>query len=409
MLEGRRSHRPVPADPPGRRPGPLPSPEQARPGDRGRGRRGLHRRTHPRLRGVRGRRPHGRLGRDPHRDGPHPREIDEALRLVLSSQRTIVCWAMGLTQHKHSVPTIQKRSSSCCCAVHRPSRRGRLPGRGHSNVQGDRTMGIFERPAPAFLTPWRRSSASPSPREHGYDVKLAIRALRDGDAEGLLRHGRQLRLRLPRHRRHRGRHAPRPPHGARLDQLNRSHVVTGARALILPTLGRTERDLQGGGEQFVTVEDSDGMVHASRGRLEPASEHLLSEPGHRLPPRPPRRPRRLLPHPLGGVREGLRHDPRPHRARGPRLRRLQRARRRPRRLRPPPRPPRRTPLPHRDRQGQLHRRARRVPEAPRRPPPPDPSARTTSTTPPSTASTTATGASRTAAEWSSSTPRTPAR
>ncbi|MFE0730471.1 FdhF/YdeP family oxidoreductase [Streptomyces antibioticus] len=206
-------------------------------------------------------------------------EIERALEMVLASERTIVCWAMGLTQHKHSVPTIREVVNFLLLRgdIGRPGA-GVCPVRGHSNVQGDRTMGIFERPAPAFLDALEKEFGFAPPRAHGFDVVRAIRALRDGEAKLFFAMG--------------GNFVSASPdtdvteaamRRARLTvhvstKLNRSHVVTGARALILPTLGRTERDVQGGGEQFVTVEDSMGMVHASRGRLAPASPHLLSEP-----------------------------------------------------------------------------------------------------------------------------------
>ncbi|GAA4817185.1 FdhF/YdeP family oxidoreductase [Streptomyces ziwulingensis] len=206
-------------------------------------------------------------------------EIERALEMVLASRRTIVCWAMGLTQHKHSVPTIREVVNFLLLRgnIGRTGA-GVCPVRGHSNVQGDRTMGIFERPAPAFLDALEKEFGFTPPRAHGFDVVRAIRALRDGEAKVFFAMGGNFVAASPdtdvteaAMRR------------ARLTvhvstKLNRSHAVTGARALILPTLGRTERDLQGGGEQFVTVEDSMGMVHASRGRLEPASRHLLSEP-----------------------------------------------------------------------------------------------------------------------------------
>lgn len=205
-------------------------------------------------------------------------EIERALAMVLDSRRTIVCWAMGLTQHKHSVPTIQEVVNFLLLRgnIGRPGA-GVCPVRGHSNVQGDRTMGIFERPAPAFLDALEEEFGFAPPREHGLDVVRAIRALRDGQAKVFFAMGGNFVSATPdtdvteaAMRR------------ARLTvhvstKLNRSHAITGARALILPTLGRTERDLQAGGEQFVTVEDSMGMVHASRGRLEPASPQLLSE------------------------------------------------------------------------------------------------------------------------------------
>ncbi|MDX3230938.1 FdhF/YdeP family oxidoreductase [Streptomyces sp. ME19-01-6] len=206
-------------------------------------------------------------------------EIDRALRMVLASKRTIVCWAMGLTQHKHSVPTIREVVNFLLLRgnVGRPGA-GVCPVRGHSNVQGDRTMGIFERPAPAFLDALEREFGFAPPREHGLDVVRAIGALRDGHAKVFFAMGGNFVAASPDTE-----VTEAAMRRARLTvhvstKLNRSHVITGARALILPTLGRTERDLQGGGEQFVTVEDSMGMVHASRGRLAPASPGLLSEP-----------------------------------------------------------------------------------------------------------------------------------
>lgn len=211
-------------------------------------------------------------------------EIDRTLAMVLASKRTIVCWAMGLTQHKHSVPTIQEVVNFLLLRgnIGRPGA-GVCPVRGHSNVQGDRTMGIFERPAPAFLDALEKEFGFAPPREHGLDVVRAIRALRDGQAKVFFAMGGNFVSATPdtdvteaAMRR------------ARLTvhvstKLNRSHVITGARALILPTLGRTERDVRTGhdgapAEQFVTVEDSMGMVHASRGRLAPAGPQLLSEP-----------------------------------------------------------------------------------------------------------------------------------
>lgn len=206
-------------------------------------------------------------------------DIEQCLRMVLASERVIVCWAMGLTQHKHSVPMIREVVNFLLLRgnIGRPGA-GVCPVRGHSNVQGDRTMGIFERPAPAFLDALEAEFGFAPPREHGYDVVRAIRALRDGKAKVFFAMGGNFVSASPDTE-----VTEAAMRRARLTvhvstKLNRSHTVTGARALILPTLGRTERDVQGGVEQFVTVEDSMGMVHASRGRLEPASPHLLSEP-----------------------------------------------------------------------------------------------------------------------------------
>ncbi|MEU0911578.1 FdhF/YdeP family oxidoreductase [Streptomyces althioticus] len=205
--------------------------------------------------------------------------VERFLRMVLDSERIVVCWAMGLTQHKHSVPMIREIVNFLLLRgnIGRPGA-GVCPVRGHSNVQGDRTMGIFERPAPAFLDALQKEFGFEPPREHGYDVVRAIRALRDGEAKVFFAMGGNFVSASPDTE-----VTEAAMRRARLTvhvstKLNRSHAVTGARALILPTLGRTERDLQASGEQFVTVEDSMGMVHASRGRLEPASPHLLSEP-----------------------------------------------------------------------------------------------------------------------------------
>lgn len=206
-------------------------------------------------------------------------DIERALAMVLASKRTIVCWAMGLTQHKHSVVTIREVVNFLLLRgnIGRPGA-GVCPVRGHSNVQGDRTMGIFERPAPAFLDALDREFGITSPRHHGYDVVRAIRALRDGDAKVFFAMGGNFVSASPDTE-----VTEAAMRTARLTvhvstKLNRSHAVTGARALILPTLGRTDKDVQAGGRQVVTVEDSMGMVHASRGNLAPASPHLLSEP-----------------------------------------------------------------------------------------------------------------------------------
>ncbi|NKI41317.1 FdhF/YdeP family oxidoreductase [Streptomyces physcomitrii] len=206
-------------------------------------------------------------------------EVEKALALVLASRRTVVCWAMGLTQHKHAVPTIREVVNFLLLRGNIGRRgAGVCPVRGHSNVQGDRTMGIFERPAPAFLDALEKEFGFAPPRAHGLDVVRSIEALRDGRAGVFFAMGGNFVAASPDTE-----VTEAAMRRARLTvhvstKLNRSHVVTGARALILPTLGRTERDVQAGGEQFVTVEDSMGMVHASRGGLKPASSTLLSEP-----------------------------------------------------------------------------------------------------------------------------------
>jgi anaerobic selenocysteine-containing dehydrogenase len=198
-------------------------------------------------------------------------------RLFAYSPATIVCWAMGLTQQRGSVSTIREIVNVQLLRgmIGKPGA-GLCPVRGHSNVQGDRTMGIVEHP-PAWAAELGRSFGIEVPAHSGHDTVDAIRAMRDGRVRVFLGLG--------------GNFAAATPdtevteaalRGCGLTvqistKLNRSHVVAGEEALILPCLGRTERDVQSSGEQFVTVEDSMSAVHASRGRLEPASPQLLSE------------------------------------------------------------------------------------------------------------------------------------
>ena len=190
----------------------------------------------------------------------------------------IVCWAMGITQHRHAVATIQDMLNVLLLGGHigRPGA-GVCPVRGHSNVQGDRTMGIFERPSAAFLDALDAEFGIRAPREHGVDAVESVRALRDGRAKVFFAMGGNFVRAMSD-----SEVTESALEAADLTchvstKLNRSHTVTGREALILPTLGRTERDDQLTGEQVVTVEDSMAMVHASRGRLAPASDTLLSE------------------------------------------------------------------------------------------------------------------------------------
>jgi formate dehydrogenase major subunit len=208
-----------------------------------------------------------------------PREQIAALgRLMVESKRTIICWAMGLTQHRHAVATIREITNTLLLRgmIGKPGA-GVCPVRGHSNVQGDRTMGIWEKPPERFLANLEREFALPMPREHGYDTVNALRAMSEGKAKVFIAVGGNFASATP----------DTPVTEAALrscrltvqvsTKLNRSHVVPGRTALILPTLGRTELDVLHGNPQFVTVEDSMSVVHRSRGRLTPASEHLLSE------------------------------------------------------------------------------------------------------------------------------------
>jgi molybdopterin-dependent oxidoreductase alpha subunit len=205
-------------------------------------------------------------------------EIEAVHAQVLRSRKVIVCWAMGLTQHKHGVPTIREIVNFLMLRgnIGRPGA-GVCPVRGHSNVQGDRTMGIWERVPQSFLDALEREFGFTPPSRHGLDSVNAIRAMRDGRARLFVgvagnfvraspdSHATEEALRRCRLTAHIS------------TKLNRSHTVCGETALILPTLGRSDRDVQAGGEQFVTVEDSMSEVHVSRGRLAPASPGLLSE------------------------------------------------------------------------------------------------------------------------------------
>ncbi|MFE9422859.1 FdhF/YdeP family oxidoreductase [Kitasatospora sp. NPDC006697] len=205
-------------------------------------------------------------------------QIEQLAELVLRSRKVIVCWAMGLTQHKHAVPTIREVVNFLLLRgnVGRPGA-GVCPVRGHSNVQGDRTMGIFERPAPAFLDALGKEFGFEPPRHHGLDSVDTIRAMRDGRVKVFFAMGGNFVAATPDTLVTEAamRRCALTVHVS--TKLNRSHLVTGARALILPTLGRTDRDRTERGDQFVTVEDSMGMVHSSQGRLRPPAPGLLSE------------------------------------------------------------------------------------------------------------------------------------
>lgn len=205
-------------------------------------------------------------------------EIEDFVGDVLAADKVIVCWAMGLTQHKQAVATIREVVSFLLLRgnVGRPGA-GACPVRGHSNVQGDRTMGIWERPTDAFLDALGTEFDFEPPRAHGYDVVDTVRALRDGHLRVFMAVGGNFAAATPDSAVTEAalREVPLTVHVS--TKLNRSHVLPGRRSLVLPCLGRTERDRTGGREQVVTVEDSMSVVHTSRGRLDPASDSLRSE------------------------------------------------------------------------------------------------------------------------------------
>jgi molybdopterin-dependent oxidoreductase alpha subunit len=206
-------------------------------------------------------------------------ELEKAAEIFIASERTIFCWAMGLTQHRNAVANIQEIVNLMLLRgqIGKPGS-GLCPVHGHSNVQGDRTVGIWERPSAAFLDRLGEEFDFEPPRNHGFDTVKAIQAMHEGQGRVFFALGGNFlsatpdteftaaalrRCRLTAHV---------------STKLNRSHLITGDRALILPCLGRTEIDVQAGGPQLVTTENSMGVVQTSRGSLEPASPELLSEP-----------------------------------------------------------------------------------------------------------------------------------
>ncbi|MGW5105979.1 FdhF/YdeP family oxidoreductase [Nocardia sp. NPDC004123] len=205
-------------------------------------------------------------------------QIEQTAAALIESKRTIICWAMGLTQQTHGVATIQDAVALLLMRgmIGKPGA-GVCPVRGHSNVQGDRTMGIWEKMPDAFLDALDTEFSITSPRKHGLDAVDSIRAMRDGAASVFIAMGGNFVAATP---------DTKVTEAALRNcaltvqvstKLNRSHLVTGRTALILPSLGRTDKDVQNGRKQQVSVEDSMSVVHLSRGSLPPASKQLRSE------------------------------------------------------------------------------------------------------------------------------------
>lgn len=211
-------------------------------------------------------------------DIPRP-QIEAAAQVFVESERTIFCWAMGLTQHKNAVANIQEIVNLMLLRgqIGKPGA-GLCPVRGHSNVQGDRTMGIWERPTSTFLDNLGSEFNFEPPRRHGYDTVKAIEAMHAKKARVFFALGGNFLSATPDTE-----YTADALRGCRVTahvstKLNRGHLITGEQALILPCLGRTETDVQMSGPQFVTTENSMAVVQASRGFLPPASDDLLSEP-----------------------------------------------------------------------------------------------------------------------------------
>ncbi|WP_447593980.1 FdhF/YdeP family oxidoreductase [Aquipseudomonas campi] len=211
--------------------------------------------------------------------GLNLQEIEQAARMYRRAEQVIICWAMGITQHHHSVAIIQEIVNLQLLRgnIGRPGA-GLCPVRGHSNVQGDRTMGINERPPVALLDALERRFQFKVPRDDGHNTVEAINAMLEGRARVFIGLGGNFAQATP--------DSPRTHQALRncaltvqiSTKLNRSHLMTGHDALILPCLGRTDIDNQASGPQAVTVEDSFSMVHASYGQLKPLSTQMRSEP-----------------------------------------------------------------------------------------------------------------------------------
>jgi molybdopterin-dependent oxidoreductase alpha subunit len=206
-------------------------------------------------------------------------KVIEVVDILASRSKIIACWAMGLTQHLNAVDNIREVVNLLLLkgSMGKPGA-GTCPVRGHSNVQGDRTMGIYEKPSSEFLSSLNKVFGFTPPQHHGYDTVEAIQAMREGKVKVFIGMG--------------GNFVSAAPDTdvtaealQRCDltvhvstKLNRSHLTPGKTALILPCLGRTEKDVQETGGQFVTVENSAGVVHQSKGEKLPVSKQLFSEP-----------------------------------------------------------------------------------------------------------------------------------
>ena len=206
-------------------------------------------------------------------------EIESIAEIVAKSQSVITCWAMGITQHHNSVETIQEMVNTHLLGGHIGRKgAGVCPVRGHSNVQGDRTVGINHIASPLLSENIFRSTGILTPENHGYDAVNAARAMIDGKGKVFLAMGGNFLSAMSDTKL-----IAKAMNNCELTvfistKLNRNHLVTGKKSLILPCLGRTEIDKQLGGNQFVTVENSMGIVHSSVGHMKPSSNNLLSEP-----------------------------------------------------------------------------------------------------------------------------------
>jgi molybdopterin-dependent oxidoreductase alpha subunit len=205
-------------------------------------------------------------------------QIQEAVYLFKYTPKLIICWAMGLTQHRNAVETINEVVNLLLLKGSIGIEGGGAsPIRGHSNVQGDRTMGVWEKPKPEFLDALKRVFNFEPPREHGYDTVAAVQAMHEGRAKVFFGLGGNFAMAVSDTN-----YTAEALKNCKLTvhvstKLNRSHLLTGETALILPCLGRTDRDIQATGEQFVSCESTTGVVAQSHGVVDPQVPTLKSE------------------------------------------------------------------------------------------------------------------------------------
>lgn len=211
--------------------------------------------------------------------GLHSEDIDELAARYLKAEKVIITWAMGITQQKKGVATIKEIINLLLLRgnIGKPGA-GASPIRGHSNVQGDRTMGIWEQMPQSFMEALGEEFDFEPPREHGADAVETINKMRAGEIKVFVALGGNLVGAISDTNAAEAAMQNTEMTVQISTKLNRSHTVTGREALILPTMGRTEIDIQESGPQFVSVEDTVCAVHPSWGSVEPVSHHLLSEP-----------------------------------------------------------------------------------------------------------------------------------
>jgi molybdopterin-dependent oxidoreductase alpha subunit len=210
--------------------------------------------------------------------GLSQKQINQAADIACASKKTICCWAMGMTQHKNAVANVQLMTNFLMLQgnLGKPGA-GVCPVRGHSNVQGDRTMGIWEKPSASFLDALQETYNFEVPREHGFDTLESIQGMAEGKVKVLFALGGNFYRATPDHTATKQALANCDLTVQVSTKLNQSHLYTGKNALILPALGRTEIDQQETGIQTVTVENSMGVVQTSHGKIPPASNLLKSE------------------------------------------------------------------------------------------------------------------------------------